>query len=161
MLMGSMCAPKFVATLRLFETNMQIPAIGSTVKVTTRYPNYVIGRGPWDDKTTTGKVVPIPSYWKDEVGNTFAIETGLEYHPISLVYMHRVIDLSIIQGKALSWIELSKSLTIKATVAGSKGNVYNVVSSGGKWSCTCTGFEFRNQCKHIAQVKTKIYGKAA
>lgn len=139
---------------------MQIPSIGSLVKVTTRFPSNVLGR-EWDDTTRTGRVVPIPSYWKDEVGNTFAVETGLDYHPISLIYMHRVIDLVIIEGQALNRTEFSKLLTIETTVAGSKGNVYNVVSKGGKWSCTCTGFQFRNQCKHIAEVKSNIYGKAA
>lgn len=136
---------------------MQIPAIGSLVEVTTRYPSNLAGR-QWDDRTKRGRVVPVPVYWKDEVGNTFAVETGVDHHPISLIYVHRVIDLKILEGKSLNATDFSRLLTIEATVAGSKGNVYNVVSRGGKWSCTCTGFEFRNQCKHIAQVKTKIYG---
>ena len=136
---------------------MQIPAIGSLVRVTTRYPSNLLGK-EFDDNTTVGRVVPIPVYWKHESGNTFAVETGKSYHPISLIYAHRVIDLQILEGKALNKTEFSKLLTIQATVAGSKGNVYNVTSTGGVWSCTCTGFQFRNQCKHIAQVKTKIYG---
>ena len=135
---------------------MQIPSIGSLVNVTTRYPSNVAGR-EWDDRTYAGRVDPVPQYWKNEVGNTFAVETGRSYHPISLIYTQRVIDLKILEGKALNQTDFSKLLTIECTVAGSKGNVYNVVSRGGKWSCTCTGFEFRNQCKHIAQVKTKIY----
>lgn len=136
---------------------MQVPAIGSLVSVTTRYPSNLLGK-EFDDTTTVGRVVPIPVYWKDEVGNTFAVETGKSYHPISLIYTHRVIDLKILEGKELSKSDFSKLITIKATVGGSKGNVYNVTSTGNKWTCTCTGFEFRNQCKHIAQVKTKIYG---
>ena len=139
---------------------MQIPSIGSIVTVTTRWPSNVAGR-VFDENTHTGKVVPIPKYWSNEIGNTFAVETGRDYHPISLIYVDKVIDLKILEGKALNSTQFSKLLTIECTVAGSKGSVYNVVSKGGSWSCTCTGFQFRNQCKHIAQVKSKIYGKAA
>jgi hypothetical protein len=34
-------------------------------------------------------------------------------------------------------------------VAGSKGNVYRVTEANGYLSCTCSGFRFRGDCKHI------------
>jgi len=34
-------------------------------------------------------------------------------------------------------------------VAGSKGNVYKVTEANGYLSCTCSGFRFRGDCKHI------------
>jgi len=37
-------------------------------------------------------------------------------------------------------------------VTGSKGDVYTVTRSMGAWACTCSGFKFRNQCRHIQQV---------
>ncbi len=37
------------------------------------------------------------------------------------------------------------------TVTGSKGNVYTVAEEHGTWSCTCTGFRYHGQCKHISQ----------
>lgn len=38
-------------------------------------------------------------------------------------------------------------------VRGSKGNVYHVTKSDGRYICTCTGFQFRGQCKHVEQVE--------
>ena len=38
-------------------------------------------------------------------------------------------------------------------VQGSKGNIYTVTNSAGKWSCTCPGFGFRRECKHIRSVQ--------
>ena len=41
-------------------------------------------------------------------------------------------------------------------VQGSKGNTYTV-RFDGRWSCTCPGFNFRRECKHInAKKKTFI-----
>ena len=34
-------------------------------------------------------------------------------------------------------------------VAGSKGNVYRVTEANGYLSCTCSGFRFRGDCKHV------------
>jgi hypothetical protein len=37
-------------------------------------------------------------------------------------------------------------------VKGSKGDVYKVTELRGEWSCTCSGFRFRGDCKHIKGV---------
>jgi hypothetical protein len=38
-------------------------------------------------------------------------------------------------------------------VKGSKGDLYTVSLIGGNYSCTCSGFKFRGQCRHIESVK--------
>lgn len=38
-------------------------------------------------------------------------------------------------------------------VQGSKGEVHTVVELNGKFSCTCSGYKFRGQCKHIEEVR--------
>lgn len=38
------------------------------------------------------------------------------------------------------------------TVKGSKGDEYKVTELNGSYSCTCSGFQFRSDCRHIKQV---------
>ena len=38
-------------------------------------------------------------------------------------------------------------------VQGSKGDVYRVTELRGEWSCTCSGFKFRGDCRHIKGVQ--------
>jgi hypothetical protein len=39
------------------------------------------------------------------------------------------------------------------TVKGSKGDEYRVTELNGDYSCTCSGFRFRGQCRHIAELQ--------
>lgn len=38
-------------------------------------------------------------------------------------------------------------------VTGSRGDQYTVTETQGRWACTCSGFQFRNSCRHITQVQ--------
>ena len=38
-------------------------------------------------------------------------------------------------------------------VAGSKGDVYKVTEANGYLSCTCSGFRFRGDCKHVKSIQ--------
>ena len=37
-------------------------------------------------------------------------------------------------------------------VAGSRGNEYTVTEELGSWSCSCTGFKYHGECKHIRSI---------
>jgi hypothetical protein len=37
-------------------------------------------------------------------------------------------------------------------VKGSKGDVYRVTELNGNYSCTCSGFKFRGDCRHVKSV---------
>jgi hypothetical protein len=39
------------------------------------------------------------------------------------------------------------------TVRGSKGDEYRVTELNGNYSCSCSGFRFRGQCRHIAELQ--------
>jgi len=36
-------------------------------------------------------------------------------------------------------------------VVGSRGDEYTMTKENEVWTCTCSGFKFRNQCRHIKQ----------
>jgi len=74
------------------------------------------------------------------------LTTGLKDFPV------RVIDRSMIVGNRIDFSHLLK-LPVPETkvVKGSKGNEYVLTKTGGKWACTCPGFEFRSTCKHVKE----------
>ena len=41
-------------------------------------------------------------------------------------------------------------------VKGSKGDEYRVSELNGNYSCTCSGFKFRGQCKHVEGIRSSI-----
>jgi hypothetical protein len=41
-------------------------------------------------------------------------------------------------------------------VAGSKGNEYTVSLELDAWTCTCSGFKFRNRCRHVEEISSTV-----
>jgi|TARA_R110000824_G_scaffold49608_3_gene139270 hypothetical protein len=41
------------------------------------------------------------------------------------------------------------------SVKGSKGNIYSVALSEGAYTCSCPGFGFRRNCRHIKEIKNE------
>ena len=41
-------------------------------------------------------------------------------------------------------------------VKGSKGDEYKVTESGGNFNCTCSGWRFRGQCKHVENIRLAV-----
>jgi hypothetical protein len=40
------------------------------------------------------------------------------------------------------------------TVTGSRGDSYTVTQNANRWSCSCSGFAFRNKCRHVDEIRT-------
>jgi hypothetical protein len=68
---------------------------------------------------------------------------------------------SIIHKKNIVWIRdlAGKQATVKIdpdyrqwTVKGSTGKEYLVIRQKGQYNCTCPGFTYRKNCRHIAEV---------
>ena len=130
-----------------------VPNIGSHVRVTTMYPNHVVYRG--DTKgyvtyTREGEVVQ--SIFRDPF--MFAVKTGDPDHPVSeynAKSLH-VVKIEYIIGGSKQVATDKKAWKVKSE-DGSK--FYIVQRIEGKFSCTCKGFEFRKDCKHVGAVSKK------
>jgi hypothetical protein len=38
-------------------------------------------------------------------------------------------------------------------VPGSRGDIYTVSENNVEWACTCAGFKFRGDCKHVTELQ--------
>ena len=127
-----------------------VPNVGSRVRVTTMYPNTYAYRGEYDNYVTmTREGIVINSIFKDPF--YFAVETGAPDHPVSEynAKSQHVVKIEYIVGGAQQVATDNKAWKVKST-DGKK--FYLVQRVNGKFSCTCTGFEFRKDCKHIGMV---------
>jgi len=95
----------------------------------------------------TGQILPNPKWIASDA---ICISTG------DLQFPFRVIDRDRIVGLDIS-LALPRELKLnRATfiVNGSKpGTTYTVTRDDTQWSCTCVGFGFRKDCKHVRECK--------
>jgi hypothetical protein len=42
------------------------------------------------------------------------------------------------------------------TVKGSKGDEYKITELNGNLACTCSGFRFRGQCRHVENIRSTV-----
>lgn len=96
----------------------------------------------------TGEIIPNPRW----VGpDKIAMMVDDKYIPL------RIIDKSNIVGKFRGETqEPKKNTPVFKTweIKGSKNNTYTITRDVGVFRCTCIGFQFRNNCKHINQAKS-------
>ena len=71
-------------------------------------------------------------------------------NPIRIDVRGRKFVLNSVQFKTNVREEEPEGRVIE--VRGSKGDVYKVVELNGNYSCTCSGFKFRGDCRHVKSV---------
>ncbi len=128
---------------------MRVPTVGSVVKVRARYsqgPRMIPPRPAFHEYE--GKVLPSYKWLNDR---QFCM-SGDDSWPIRVITMDFVEDLKILSGDFKN-IETDVKTW---EVPGSKGNKYIVARNSQGWSCTCTGFQFRKQCKHVSELSTEV-----
>ena len=130
-----------------------VPTIGSRVRVTTVYPNTYAYRGKDDNYVTyTREGEVVQSIFRDPF--MFAVKTGDPDHPVSeynAKSLH-VVKIEYVIGGSKQVATDKKAWKVKSE-DGSK--FYIVRRIEGKFSCTCKGFEFRKDCKHVGAVSKK------
>ena len=84
----------------------------------------------------------------------FAVKTGAPEHPVSEfnAKSQHVVKIEYVTGSSTQVATDKKAWKVKST-DGKK--FYIVERVNGKFSCTCTGFEFRKDCKHVGAVSKK------
>lgn len=72
-------------------------------------------------------------------------------NPIRIDIRGRKFKLNSVQFKTALQEEEPEGRVIE--VQGSKGDIYKVTELNSNWSCSCSGFKFRGDCKHIKSVQ--------
>ena len=71
-------------------------------------------------------------------------------HPIRIDMRGRKFTINSVQFKTQLKESEPEGRVIEVT--GSKGDVYRVTELNGNYSCTCSGFKFRGDCRHVKSV---------
>lgn len=126
----------------------RMPLRDSLVEVTIRFKEtYIFSKNEFRDTTYSGKVIAAPY----PISNTeFCLEDKTTHHGHRIINLRNVIDLKVIQGSSKPVKQHTKIIHME--VPGSKGNIYHVTNETGRWTCTCAGFQFRRQCKHVQNI---------
>jgi len=122
-----------------------VPNIGSQVRVTTVYPNTYAYRGEYDNYVTSSYYgVVVKSIFNDPF--YFAVKTGNIEHPVSEFNSksQHVVKIEYVKGSGTEVSTENKAWKIK-----SKSKVYLVTRTSGEFKCSCKGFEYRKDCKHV------------
>ena len=132
-------------------TLIQVPSVDSRVRIRVRNtfaPN-MIPPGP-DSREYQGQVLKSYRWLTDR---QFCLEGDADW-PIRVINIDSVIDMEVLSGQ-LHDVDVS---TESWDVAGSRGNKYQVTRDQRGWTCTCTGFQFRRQCRHVTELSEQ-HGK--
>ena len=74
-------------------------------------------------------------------------------HPngFSILHKKNILWIKDLQGHK-STVKVSDPDYRQWTVKGSKGNEYLVIRQKGSYTCSCPGYTFRKNCRHITEV---------
>jgi hypothetical protein len=115
----------------------------------------------WDSPTAPNHIYYLSDDKSKMVGYIQQGTTVLKKfkHPITISTKGRKFKPVAIPGESDSvYFQPTPVFTpsnVVATVTGSKGSIYTVSKNGERYSCTCTGFQFRRKCKHTQEFDNK------
>jgi hypothetical protein len=93
----------------------------------------------------TGKIVPNPKW---VTADCICLSTGDTQFPF------RIIDRTRILGINEYAMKVPNKRSETFIIQGSKpGTTYTVTRNEDNWSCSCIGFGFRKDCKHVRECK--------
>jgi hypothetical protein len=92
-----------------------------------------------------GEVLPNPKHIADDCITL----SGDDIIPYRVIPRKDIVSMG---GRAVEF-KAAPVTTQTWRVAGSKGAEYVVTHDHGRWSCTCVGYQFHKNCKHIREKK--------
>lgn len=132
------------------NTQFSIPDPGCQVAITFEFPSYVIGSAKVSKTTITGVVEKATKFTPpDFVRIVTDFDSPVRIREIPL---NRITNLEYADG-SIAIQEAVKDETQVWAVTGSKGSRYTVIRTRNKWTCTCSGFQFRKSCRHIQELQ--------
>lgn len=126
-------------------------AAGDTVTIKVKNPVWVM-------RKAYASYIDVPEY-NTYTGRIIVNHKAIRPGQIGLTtdqkdFDMRVIDVNRIVGFEDSVMAVPVLPEIKTwTVEGSKGKTYTVTLEYGRYTCTCPGFQFRHNCKHVDDIK--------
>lgn len=132
------------------KTQFSLPQVGCNVAITFAFPSYVLGHEGVNETTITGIVETATKFTPP---NFVRLVTDFD-SPVRIreIPLHRITKLEYADGRTAGK-EAAKDDTRTWVVEGSKGSKYTVVRSRNIWTCTCPGFQFRKNCRHVTELK--------
>jgi hypothetical protein len=127
------------------NTNI-LPNLGAHVRVQVRNPFAARQIPPQPEITEYSGQVLDPYRWLTD--REFCM-TGDDAWPIRVMNLSLVEHLEFLSGTGNSVQTQAQSWQ----VAGSRGATYTVNRTQTKWTCTCAGFQFRHNCRHISELR--------
>lgn len=123
------------------------PPVGSHITVTTQYRNILLeSKVEWQTNTYSADVLK-PEKWFGP--NDFKISSDDERMPFRVINLNHVVDMKIGDEDG---DQSERNGTRVVAVKGSKGAEYSVtIKDGTAISCDCSGFQFRNHCRHLKE----------
>lgn len=105
------------------------------------------------------KIVQETTRWTDNVANNLYLVTdNMEY---IVAYVPQGSNSAQRFKKPIRWDSRGRTFKIlkeiaendanSIIVAGSKGQKYTLTRANGTWSCTCPGYAYRGNCRHVAE----------
>lgn len=96
----------------------------------------------------TGKVTATPKW----AGDDLALTTGRIDFPVRMLARDSIIS---VDGQSVN-STVTAAVAQSWAVPGSKGSVHTVSYERGHWACTCAGFQFKKNCRHVNDKRDEV-----
>jgi hypothetical protein len=93
----------------------------------------------------TGMIVPNPKW---VTSDCICLSTGDTQFPFRIIDRTRIVGMSEYAMAVPD--KRSETFIVKGT---KPGTTYTVTRNDSNWSCSCVGFGFRKDCKHVRECK--------